>query len=166
MLLITSVLSAAVVGFIGYSSGRASLQASVFDRMTEIRQSQTRQLQSKFADMTNSLVVYSRGEAARQAMDAFTAGFDQLQNSAIDPGQQQSIAAYYNNVFAKAENAQTGRTVDVAGLLPTSNAQRYLQANYTAPNADPLGRSRSTTRGTAAHGLRQVRGSTTSFARS
>ncbi len=139
MLLITSVLSAAVVGFIGYSSGRASLQASVFDRMTEIRQSQTRQLQSKFADMTNSLVVYSRGEAARQAMDAFTAGFDQLQNSAIDPGQQQSIAAYYNNVFAKAENAQTGRTVDVAGLLPTSNAQRYLQANYTAPNADPLG---------------------------
>ena len=38
MLLITSVLSAAVVGFIGLSSGRASLQASVFDRMTEIRQ--------------------------------------------------------------------------------------------------------------------------------
>ena len=38
MLLITSVLSAAVVGFIGYSSGRASLQASVFDQMTEIRQ--------------------------------------------------------------------------------------------------------------------------------
>jgi hypothetical protein len=41
MLLITSVLSAAVVGCIGYSSGRHSLQASVFDRLTEIRQSQT-----------------------------------------------------------------------------------------------------------------------------
>jgi hypothetical protein len=39
MLLITSVLSAAVVGYIGYSSGRHSLQASVFDRMTQIRQS-------------------------------------------------------------------------------------------------------------------------------
>ncbi|MGZ4764398.1 MAG: adenylate/guanylate cyclase domain-containing protein [Ilumatobacteraceae bacterium] len=137
MLLITSVLSAAVVGLIGYSSGRASLQASVFDRMTEIRQSQTRQLQSKFADLTNSLVVYSRGEAARQAMDAFAAGFNQLQNSSIDPAQQQSITNYYNNVFAKVEDAQTGRTVDVKGLLPTSNAQRYLQANYMAPNADP-----------------------------
>lgn len=137
MLLITSVLSAAVVGLIGYSSGRASLQASVFDRMTEIRQSQTRQLQSKFADLTNSLVIYSRGEAARQAMDAFEAGFNQLQNSTIDPAQQQSIADYYNDVFAKAEDAQTGRTVDVAGLLPTSSAQRYLQANYMAPNADP-----------------------------
>jgi len=137
MLLITSVLSAAVVGFIGYSSGRASLQASVFDRMTEIRQSQTRQLQSKFSDLKNSLVVYSRGDAARQAIEAFTAGFSQLQNSTIDPAQQQSIVDYYNNVFAKVENAQTGNTVDVEGLLPTSNAQRYLQANYMAPNADP-----------------------------
>jgi class 3 adenylate cyclase len=136
MLLITSVLSAAVVGFIGYSSGRASLEASVFDRMTEIRQSQTRQLQSKFSDLKNSLVVYSRGDAARQAIEAFTAGFDQLQNSTINPAQQQSIVDYYNNVFAKAENAQTGNTVDVARVLPTSNAQRYLQANYTAPNAD------------------------------
>jgi class 3 adenylate cyclase len=137
MLLITSVVSAAVVGFIGYSSGRASLQASVFDRMTEIRQSQTRQLQSKFSDLKNSLVVYSRGDAARQAIEAFTAGFNQLQNSTIDPAQQQAIVDYYTNVFAKAENAQTGNTVDVAGVLPLSNAQRYLQANYTAANADP-----------------------------
>ncbi len=163
MLLITSVLSAAVVGYIGYSSGRASLQASVFDRMTEIRQSQTRQLQSKFADLTNSLVVYSRGDAARQAIDAFTAGFNQLQNSTIDPAQQQSIENYYNNVFAKVEDAQTGNTVDVEGLLPTSNAQRYLQANYTAPFAG-FGRRRceTTMRTTAARGRRPMPGSTIS----
>jgi class 3 adenylate cyclase len=136
MLLITSVLSAAVVGYIGYASGRASLQASVFDRMTEIRQSQTRQLQSKFADLTSSLIVYSRGDAARQAMDAFTAGFNQLQNSTIDPAQQQSIVDYYNTVFATVEDEQTGNTVDIANLLPTSNAEKYLQANYTAPYRD------------------------------
>jgi hypothetical protein len=47
MLLITSVLSAAVVGAIGYQSGRNSLRASVFDGLTEIRQSQTRQLQAQ-----------------------------------------------------------------------------------------------------------------------
>ena len=45
MLLVTSVLSAAVVGAIGYQSGRSSLRESVFDRLTEIRQSQSRQLQ-------------------------------------------------------------------------------------------------------------------------
>ena len=137
MLLITSVLSAAVVGYIGYSSGRHSLQASVFDRMTQIRQSQTRQLQSMFSDLTDSLIVYSRGWTASEAMDAFIGGFNQLSNAPIDPMQQQSIVDYYNDVFAKVEDAQTGHAVDVNALLPTSNAQRYLQAHYTAPFADP-----------------------------
>ncbi len=137
MLLITSVLSAAVVGYIGYSSGRRSLQASVFDRMTEIRQSQTRQLQAMFSDLTDSLVVYSRGWTAGEAIDGFIGGYNQLANAQIDPTQQQSIVKYYNDVFAKAEDAQTGHTVDIDALLPTSNAQRYLQAYYTAPNADP-----------------------------
>src|SRR6187200_1991329 len=108
MLLITSVLSAAVVGYIGYSSGRHSLQASVFDRMTQIRQSQTRQLQSMFSDLTDSLIVYSRGWTASEAMDAFIGGFNQPSNAPIDPMQQQSIVDYYNDVFAKVEDAQTG----------------------------------------------------------
>jgi len=131
------VLSAAVVGYIGYSSGRHSLQASVFDRMTEIRQSQTRQLQSMFSDLTDSLIVYSRGWTGSEAIDAFIGGFNQLGNAQIDPAQQQSIVNYYNDVFAKAEDAQTGHAVNVDALLPTSNAQRYLQAYYTAPVADP-----------------------------
>ncbi len=36
MLLVTSILSAAVVGAIGFNSGRTSLRASVFERLTEI----------------------------------------------------------------------------------------------------------------------------------
>src|SRR5262245_62307332 len=51
MLLVTSILSAAVVGAIGYQSGRSSLRASVFDRLTEIRGLQARQLEAKFSDL-------------------------------------------------------------------------------------------------------------------
>ena len=57
LLLVTSVLSAAVVGAIGYQSGRSSLRASVFDRLTEIRSSQSRELESQFSDLKNSVVV-------------------------------------------------------------------------------------------------------------
>ena len=136
MLLLTSVLSAAIVGAIGYQSGRNSLRASVFDRLTEIRQSQSRQLQSEIEDLKNSLVIYSRGSTASQAIDAFTAGFDQLAGATIDPAQQQSLVDYYGKRFAKDEKAQTDEDVDVTALLPTSNAQRYLQANYTVPFGD------------------------------
>jgi class 3 adenylate cyclase len=136
MLLVTSVLSAAVVGAIGYQSGRSSLRASVFDRLTEIRSSQSRQLEAKFADLQDSLTIYTRGASTTEAIQAFTDGFDQLNNAAINPAQWQSIVDYYSNNFEKAEQEQTGNTVDVAAILPGTNAQKYLQAYYTAPFDD------------------------------
>jgi class 3 adenylate cyclase len=136
MLLLTSILSAAIVGAIGYQSGRNSLRASAFDRLTEIRQSQSRQLQAGISDLKNSLVVYSRGSTATQAIEAFTTAFDQLGTSAVTPAQQQSLVDYYAKRFAKDELAQTGQQVDVNALVPTSPAQRYLQANYTVPFGD------------------------------
>ena len=137
MLLLTSVLSVAVVGAIGYQSGRSSLSASAFDRLTEIRQSQTRQLRIGIEDLKNSLVIYSRGSTATQAIAAFTTAYDQLNATAtITPAQQQSLVDYYTKQFAPDEKKTTGNQVDVNAILPTSNAQRYLQAYYTAPFTD------------------------------
>ncbi len=135
MLLVTSVLSAAVVGAIGYQSGRSSLRASVFDRLTEIRQSQSRLLQEGIGDLKDSLVIYSRGATSIQAIQAFTAGFDQLNTATISPAQQQSLVDYYTNQFAPEKKA-IGEEVDVDAVLPNTNAQRYLQAYYTAPFSD------------------------------
>lgn len=137
MLLVTSILSATVVGAIGYHSGRSSLRQSVFDRLTEIRQSQARQLESKFADLEDSLIVYTRGTTTIEAVGAFSSGFSQLSNATINPQQWQSIIDYYNTQFKPEEEKHTGDTLDVSRLLPTSNAQKYLQAYYTAPGADP-----------------------------
>jgi class 3 adenylate cyclase len=136
MLLVTSILSAAVVGFIGYQSGRSSLRASVFEGLTEIRASQSRQLEGQFSDLKNSLVIYTRGSTAIEAVQAFTAGFDQLATATISPEQQQAIVDYYKGQFVEAERGQSGDQLDIAGLLPTSNAQKYLQANYTTPFTD------------------------------
>ncbi|WP_018599834.1 adenylate/guanylate cyclase domain-containing protein [Mycobacterium sp. 155] len=133
MLLVTSVLSAAVVGAIGYQSGRSSLRDSVFDRLTEIRSAQARQLQAEFSYLRDSLLVYTRGTNVIDATRAFTAGFDQLNDAVITPAQQQAIIDYYQNQFAKAEKAQTGNEINVAAVMPTSNPQKYLQANYMAP---------------------------------
>ncbi|WP_102143775.1 adenylate/guanylate cyclase domain-containing protein [Mycobacterium hubeiense] len=136
MLLLTSVLSAAVVGFIGYQSGRSSLRAAVFDGLTEIRASQARQLEAEFSDLKNSLVLYSHGTTTTEAIQAFTAGFDQLNGATISPQQWQSVVDYYRNHLTSSELKQTGEQVDIRGLLPTSAAQRYLQAHYTAPFSD------------------------------
>jgi len=135
MLLVTSVLSAAVVGAIGYQSGRSSLRDAVFDRLTEIRQSQSRQLREGIGDLKNSLVIYSRGATSTEAIQAFTAGFDQLNAATISPAQQQSLVDYYSRQFAP-EKAAIGEEVDVDAVLPRTNASRYLQAYYTTPFTD------------------------------
>ena len=137
MLLITSILSAAVVGAIGFHSGRTSLRASVFDRLTEIRGSQMRQLESQFRDLENSMIVYTRGATTTEAIEAFTTAFDQLGTATVSPQQWQSVVDYYTNRFGAAKEAQTGTDIDVDALLPTSNAAKYLQANYTAPFGEP-----------------------------
>ena len=132
MLLVSSIVSAAVVGLIGYESGRTSLRASVFDRLTQVRDSQSRQMQDKINDLRNSLIIYTRGSTTIDALGAFTAGFDQLATATINPAQQQQVSDHYNQ-FAKNTEQKTGNRLDPHALLPDSAAQKYLQAYYSAP---------------------------------
>ena len=132
MLLVSSIVSAAVVGLIGYESGRTSLRASVFDRLTQVRDSQSRQMQDKINDLRNSLIIYTRGSTTIDALGAFTAGFDQLATATINPAQQQQVSDHYSQ-FAKNTEQKTGNRLDPHALLPDSDAQKYLQAYYSAP---------------------------------
>jgi hypothetical protein len=121
-----------VVGLIAFQAGRISLRTQVFNRLTEVRESQSRALESEFKDLTNSLVLYSHGAIALPALQAFIAGFDQLADATINPAQQQSTADYYNNTFMKAIQQNSNAKPDLNAVLPATNAQKYLQANYTA----------------------------------
>ncbi|MDP9165698.1 MAG: adenylate/guanylate cyclase domain-containing protein [Actinomycetota bacterium] len=132
MMVVCTIVAATVVGIIGFQAGRNSLRDSVFSRLTEVRESQSRALQGQLTDLKNSMIVYTRGATTANALAAFTAGFAQLQNQPIDPAQSQSITDYYDNAFIKQVQHYSGDKLDAAQLLPTSNAQRYLQANYTA----------------------------------
>jgi class 3 adenylate cyclase len=132
MMVVCTIVAATVVGIIGFQAGRNSLRDSVFSRLTEVRESQARSLQDQLTDLKNSMIVYTRGATTANALVAFTAGFAQLQNQAISPTQAQSITDYYDNGFIKEVEQYSDDKLDVAQLLPTSNAQRYLQANYTA----------------------------------
>ena len=78
MLLATSVLSAAIVGYIGFRSGRQSLEAAAMDRLTLIRAAQTRQLEAQYADLRDTLIVYTHGATTGDALRAFTAAFREL----------------------------------------------------------------------------------------
>jgi class 3 adenylate cyclase len=132
MMVLCTIIGSAVVGSIAYQAGRSSLRTQVFNRLTEVRESQSRALASEFKDLKNSLIIYSHGAVTVPALQAFIAGFDQLANPTIDPAQQQSISDYYSNMFMKEIEHYSTVKPDLSAVLPATNAQKYLQANYTA----------------------------------
>jgi len=132
MMVLCAIIAAAVVGLIAFQAGRSSLRTQVFNRLTEVRESQSRALESEFKDLKNSLVLYSHGAIAVPALQTFIAGFDQLADATINPAQQQSIADYYNDTFMKDIEQYSNAKPDLNAVLPATNAQKYLQAIYTA----------------------------------
>ncbi|QNI07822.1 HAMP domain-containing protein [Mycobacterium kubicae] len=134
-LLVCSIMSVALVGVIGYLSGRSALRDLASERLVELRESQKQQVEALFREMTNALVVYSSGFSVVEATQAFTAGFAQLANATINPAQQQALVNYYNNQLIKPISRTTGDDLDINALMPSTNAEKYLQAHYTAPFA-------------------------------
>jgi class 3 adenylate cyclase len=136
MLLVSSLASLAVICVVEYISGRRALLPAASERMIELREGQKRAMEMLFADLTNSLVVYSSGSTAIEAVQAFTAGFDQLVDAPTDPGQQQSLVTFYKDKLIKPIQQATGDKLSIDAVLPDSNAQKYLQVHYTVPSFD------------------------------
>lgn len=132
MLLIVGVLATGITGGIGFQSGRQSLRESMFDRLTAVREAQARVLELGFNDLLDSLIVYSRGETVPGALAAFTNGFNDLSDVVVTPAQSKALADFYTARFTGVGDNR----LDVSALIPTSNAARYLQANYTAATPD------------------------------
>jgi class 3 adenylate cyclase len=134
LLLVSSLASLAVICVVEYISGRRALLPAASERMVELREGQKRAMEMLFADLTNSLVVYSSGSTAVEAVQAFTAGFDQLADAPADPGQQQSLVNFYNDKLIKPIQQATGEKLSLNAVLPDGNAQKYLQIHYTIPS--------------------------------
>ena len=84
MMVLCTIIAATVVGVIAFQAGRISLRTQTFNRLTEVRESQSRALQtnSKICEFAGPL--RSRRHAD-PAIEAFTAGFDQLADATITP---------------------------------------------------------------------------------
>lgn len=139
MLLAVSVTSNVLVGVIGYVNATDSLRDAAFQRLIEVRDSRTREVERLFSTIERTVVVHSRGQSVIEATEAFSAAVAQLEQpgqAALDDEQLGSLYRYYDEVFGPALSAATGSTADAAAFVPTSAAARYLQVHYTAPHTD------------------------------
>ncbi|GAA1944206.1 adenylate/guanylate cyclase domain-containing protein [Microbacterium deminutum] len=133
MLLSVSVLSSIVVGIIGYVNGTEALRSIAYQRLVEIRENRSREVSQLFATIENAVRLGAMNETSKQAVRAFTAGFDELQRRHPTPAQAAALDAYYHDTFAADLSAATGKDVDGSTFSPRDGAQAYLQYNYVIP---------------------------------
>lgn len=136
MLLLVSVLATVVVGVIGYVSGRNSLQDAATKQVIALRETRARDIERTFAGIQQAVVLDSRNASAVGAVQAFDAGFDDLQSRPLDPSQKAAVDAYYTDSFVPALEERSGEESDPLAFEPTSAAQTYLQYHYTIPFTD------------------------------
>ena len=130
MLLLTSILSAAVVGAIGYQSGRslaARLGVRPADRDPAVADAANLQTAVRGSEE------FAGGLLARLDGDPGHRGLHRGLRPARRRDDQPGAAAVARRLLQQRSSprprkTQTGDQVDVDALLPTSNAQRYLQA--------------------------------------
>jgi class 3 adenylate cyclase len=133
MLLTVSVISVLIAGLIGYLSGTNSLRTAEYQRLTQLRESRSREITAYYGGITNAATVLTHSSSAVGAIKEFTAAFADLQKAPLPPGAKEGVDNYYATVFDPALEKGTGEKVDAGLFRPTSNAQTYLQSLYTVP---------------------------------
>jgi len=136
MLLAVSVLSILVAGFFGYRSGSSGLTAAAYEQLSSVRDARTREVNSLFAVLRRSVLLNGLNATGTQSMTEFTQAFQELQTETVTPADRAAVTRYYDTVFIPRLAKNVQGDVNAASFTPSSNAQRYLQAKYTAATAD------------------------------
>src|ERR1700753_2804917 len=76
-MLLSGILGVATIGLIGALSGRSALRQVESERLIELRESQKRQVEALFKEVTNSLIVYSSGFSITEATAGRARGLHQ-----------------------------------------------------------------------------------------
>ncbi len=136
MLLLVSIASSVVVGLIGYVNGRDSLRGAAFDRLIEVRDSRTVQMQDLFDSIKSTMLLNAHGESVQAALQAFSAGYADLESTELTDAERAQLVSYYTDTFGPKLAAADGTTVDASTFVPTDPAESYLKLHYTVPFDD------------------------------
>lgn len=133
MLLAVSVISVLTAGAVGYVSGTTSLRNAEYQRLTQLRESRAREITGFYTGIADAASIVTHGTQTIAAVNDFSRAFGELQQAPLPPGAEQAVAKYYDTVFGPALAKRTGHDVEASLFKPTSNAQTYLQYEYTVP---------------------------------
>lgn len=139
LLLGVSLASIGTVAWIGYESGRSSLDAALEERLTAIRSAKTLNVSMMLDAVRDQVIAMSDSQTVTGAAREFTGAFTRLADATITPAEQESLTSFYaSDYLPKLNEGRNGQPV-VEQYLPSSAAARFLQYHYLVANPAPYG---------------------------
>ncbi|MBE9032009.1 HAMP domain-containing protein [filamentous cyanobacterium LEGE 11480] len=140
MLLIASILSIIVTGYVGYSSGRAALRESRLSELTNLRTSKAGEIQSYLDGVTDQVQFLGENQFLIRNAKAIRAAFTKIDQTAITkPTWAVQRLTYYENQFIPRLSQNIDGTPTLETYLPQGKAAKYLQHHYVVNNTNVIG---------------------------
>ena len=139
LLLGVSLASIGTVAWIGYDSGRSSLDAALRERMTAIRSAKSLNVSMMLDALRDQVIAMSDSQTVAGAARDFTSAFGQLAGVEITATEEASLTSFYTSDYLPKLNEGRGGQPVVEQYLPASAASRYLQYHYIAANPAAYG---------------------------
>ena len=140
MLLVASLGSILVVGYLSWSKARETLTERIFDQLTSVRASKAYQVESYFQTLRHHIETLCEDRMVVSAIVEFKQAFTQLNQASIPADWERNIEGYYTNEFLPRLTKNIIGTPVFETYRPTSSASRYLQYHYIANNPNPVGK--------------------------
>jgi class 3 adenylate cyclase len=140
MVLMVSLSSILVVGYLGWSWARSAIKTTIFNQLTSVRSSKAYQIESYFNNLHHHVETLCEDPTVVAAMVEFNKAFAELNSRSIPQAWEGEIANYYKTkFFPRLSLAITGEP-KFETYRPISLATKYLQYHYIAKNPHGVGK--------------------------
>ncbi|NER80760.1 MAG: adenylate/guanylate cyclase domain-containing protein, partial [Leptolyngbya sp. SIO1D8] len=156
MLLLASLGSIIVVGYLSWNKSREILTERIFSQLTSVRASKAYQVEFYLTSLRNQIETLCENRMVVAAMTEFNREFDQLKQQSVPANWDQQIEAYYTQEFLPRLAENTQGTPVFETYQPTDTESRYLQYHYIANNPNPVGEKDELERATDSSNYSQI----------
>ena len=137
LLLLVSLSALAVMAWVGYVTGKSSIEKSVQNQLRGIQVAKTTALRTKLESLRDQVVSMSDSRVVLEGMKAFSNAYDELEQTPINPNESAKLEQFYSQVFLPELTKVIDGQPVVEQYLPKASAERYLQYHYIASNPNP-----------------------------
>ena len=140
MLLLVSIGSIAVIGYLGYETGALVLRKLTLSQFAAIQASKAFEIQTYFDRLQKQSQTFSESLTVVEATKDFNRTFHELNAKKIPVEWENGLASYYSDDLVPMLEANMGSALPPQSYLPASPAAQYLQYFYVAKNRNPFGK--------------------------